>query len=451
MNIVLIGLSGSGKTTLGKALAEHKNMEFIDLDAWIEAQAGRSIPELFREQGEDGFRVLETRAAVQASQRSNAVIATGGGIVLREESMAALKTTGTVALLDREPARIAEEMDWSSRPLLRGGPEALLNMAEERRPAYLEAAELIFPNNGTPEQGLAALAPALEQGFPQDGYAVIGDPIGHSLSPAVHGAVFRELGVQAAYGAIHAPRGELPWFLGRIPTLRLRGFNVTAPHKQAIIPYLSRISREAELCGAVNTVTVAPDGSLGGYNTDQEGLLLSLKRHGYPYRDRDLLILGTGGAASGIACKAALEGARRITVAGRRREPAEAIRDKTREAVPDANIQTIPLEPEPLAKQAGGCDLMICAIPPVGAGSIDTDFLRRTGRETLICDLSYRPAKTPILEAAEAQGLPILNGLEMLIYQAILADERYLGRELPKEALFEAILRANYGKEGIPS
>ena len=156
--IYLTGMPGSGKSTLGKMLAERLNCDYIDLDETIETEAGAGIPELFEREGESGFRDRESRALKAVSQREeSAVIATGGGIILREENWETMRDSGMVFFIDRPLATICKDVETGYRPLLKGGIPALTELYEKRIRLYNERCHVRISNGGSAEEALAAL------------------------------------------------------------------------------------------------------------------------------------------------------------------------------------------------------------------------------------------------------------------------------------------------------
>ena len=147
-NIVLIGLSGSGKSTLGKRLARRLRMPLFDTDAMIVEAEGRSIPDIFAERGERYFRDLESAACQAVADLNGAVIATGGGAVLREENMQALSENGVIFFLDRHPSQILRSAPLHDRPLVLGDSERLLRLYSERLPLYRRWADATIRNSG---------------------------------------------------------------------------------------------------------------------------------------------------------------------------------------------------------------------------------------------------------------------------------------------------------------
>ena len=159
-NIVLCGMPASGKSTVGRLLASRLGKEFVDTDELIVAEAGESIPAIFEREGEEGFRSREEAAVRKASGLKGAVIATGGGVVLRPQNVRALKRSGAVVFLDR-PLSALEPTD--DRPLSRSR-EALERLFAQRRPLYLGAADTVIENTGTPEAAAAKIESYVKQG-----------------------------------------------------------------------------------------------------------------------------------------------------------------------------------------------------------------------------------------------------------------------------------------------
>lgn len=160
-NIVLIGMTGSGKTTIGKELASRLNLNFLDMDDYIENKAGLSIPEIF-EKGEAIFRSLETDACRELADSRNSVISTGGGAVVTVENHPWLKKTGTVVWIDRPIDLIASDIDTSHRPLLKNGLNTLHRLYKERQSLYAELADLVVTNDQPLEQTIQSLLEQLK-------------------------------------------------------------------------------------------------------------------------------------------------------------------------------------------------------------------------------------------------------------------------------------------------
>lgn len=146
-NIVLIGMPGCGKTTIGETLAEKLNYKFCDIDRYIVEMENTSIDEMF-EHGEDYFRDIETKGVKRVSEMDSAVIATGGGVVTRQENIAYLKRNGIVIFIDRDIENIIQDIDTQSRPLLKDGQERLYKLLEERYKLYQDYSDIRVVNDG---------------------------------------------------------------------------------------------------------------------------------------------------------------------------------------------------------------------------------------------------------------------------------------------------------------
>lgn len=437
-NIVLVGLPGSGKTMFGAQLAAALNRPFVDLDEAICRLSGQSIPELFARHGEAYFRELETQALAQACKTGGIVLSTGGGSVLRSENRAIMKENGLVLFLDRSVQDILADINTAHRPLLSGSPDALAGLSRQRRALYLASADFTVANDACPQRVLLRLRLLCQLAQIGD-FAVIGDPIGHSLSPLLQGAMFAAQGLSFCYGAVHVPTGQLAEFVHAARLTRLRGFNVTIPHKQAIIPFLDTLDESAALCGAVNTVALE-DGKLVGYNTDMDGLQMAIQAQGFAYRGRSILIFGSGGAAKATATKALLCGARRVLMAARNTEAARAFAGR------QAGVVPLPWQEQAMQAACAQADILINATP-LGMDGHGTQFeslafLHKLPPHALVVDLVYAPQNTALLSQAKRLGKQTMGGMDMLIYQAILAQERFLQKPLPREKLYAAATQA---------
>ncbi len=258
--------------------------------------------------------------------------------------------------------------------------------------------------------------------------AVIGDPIAHSLSPLIHTTVLEELGIDYSYQKIRIPKGELLPFLESEECFGMKGFNLTMPHKQDVMPHLHYIDGEAKIFDAVNTVKV--DGTqLLGYNTDGMGCLRAIEEKGYKCKDKNIVIFGAGGVVSTIALKMALEEAKSIVVLNRTPESAKKLAQNVSKRT-GKEITTDSLKIDVITKYCEDCDILINGTP-LGMECIDSDFedfsfLKALSKDALVYDLIYKPEKTNLLKSANHMGLDTLNGLGMLIFQGLLADEFFM-------------------------
>lgn len=161
-NLVLIGMMGCGKSTVGKLLARRLGREFVDTDQYIEADAGRTVPDIFAREGEAAFRDLERRAAEALARRSGLVIACGGGLPTRAEAIAPLKAGGTVIFLRRDPEEIYDKVSMGGRPLGQEGRAAFLARYALREPVYQRWADLAVDVQPTPVETVKKILEVLK-------------------------------------------------------------------------------------------------------------------------------------------------------------------------------------------------------------------------------------------------------------------------------------------------
>jgi shikimate dehydrogenase len=259
-------------------------------------------------------------------------------------------------------------------------------------------------------------------------YGILGRPVSHSLSPAMHNAAFRELGINAVYVAF--PVTDLPLAVAGLRGLDIQGVSVTIPFKEEIIPLIDELDPQAARIGAVNTV-VHRDGRLIGYNTDWLGALHALKAK-TGLKGEHVLILGAGGASRAIAFGIMEEGGRVTLTDVDELRAASLARDLQVEAIPlDAVAQCpaailVNATPVGMEPQAEG-------IP------IDPDLL---GRYQLVMDIVYKPLETHLLKEAKARGAATIDGLQMLIHQATAQFELWTGKAAPLEVMSTAAYEA---------
>ncbi len=271
--------------------------------------------------------------------------------------------------------------------------------------------------------------------------AVIGDPIDHSLSPAVHGAILNELQIPYHYQKVQVKKGELEQFLQFVIDEKIDGFNLTMPHKVDILPYLDEIDDEAVYFRSVNTVRVT-NGKFYGYNTDAGGYVASLKQCGKTFSGNRVTFLGSGGVVRTLALKAAREGAEEIRVLSRRVSASEEVCSMVRT---ETGVRTLAAEMQmdTMTKICCDTDILIHATPlgmhGVTDNFTDLSFLDALPNHALVSDLIYNPEETLLIQEAKKCGCQTMNGLGMLIFQAILADEIYLGQEFDQKALYSLV------------
>lgn len=269
---------------------------------------------------------------------------------------------------------------------------------------------------------------------------VIGDPVAHSLSPLLHQAMIDQTGTAYRYDVRTVRPEELPAFVRWAKDGGCAGFNVTMPHKEAILPLLDEVDTTAASCGAVNTVCIR-EGRAIGHNTDGTGFLDSLAGQGFYPQSRTVL-LGAGGAAKAVGHALAAAGAGRVIVCARRLERAAALAAQ----LPGCG-EGIVLAQDAIQQAVSACDLLVNATPLGMAGSpafARLDFLQAMPPHAVVYDLVYHPRRTALLEAAARQGLRTVGGIDLLIRQAVRAFTFFTG-ETPDTAALYAALREPLG------
>jgi shikimate dehydrogenase len=256
-------------------------------------------------------------------------------------------------------------------------------------------------------------------------FGLIGCPVSHSMSPLMHNDMFQRLGIDAYYHAFHVEKEHLKDAVQGIKALGIAGFNVTIPHKTAIIPFLDDIDEVASQIGAVNTV-VNENGRLVGYNTDGPGFVRALSEElNIELEGKSILLIGAGGAARGIYFSLALSGAACIDLCNRTIEKAEQL----------ISEQTLPVlssaySIEDAAQILEKYDIIINTTsvgmhPNINETPI---CLKNLKKGAAVSDIIYNPLKTLFLKEAERRGALIQNGVGMFVYQGALAFEKWTGR-----------------------
>ena len=253
---------------------------------------------------------------------------------------------------------------------------------------------------------------------------VIGWPVAHSKSPAIHRFWLGKLGLDGDYGRFPVAPEHLEAALRALPALGLRGVNVTVPHKQAVIPFLDAVEPDALEAGAVNTVVVGPKGELVGVNTDDVGFIDPLRT--LPRTIRTATVIGAGGAARAILLALRAMGVTGITVINRSEARAFEL------------VATFPairtVEPLTDGHEIGPTDLLVNAtsLGMVGQPALGVS-LDRLADHAIVYDIVYAPLETGLLADARARGLRTVDGLQMLVGQAAAAFKLLFGHDAPRE------------------
>lgn len=260
---------------------------------------------------------------------------------------------------------------------------------------------------------------------------VIGDPVRHSASPALHNAAYAALGLDYVYVAFSVPAGRGADAVRAMSMLGLVGLNVTMPHKVDATRACDDLSPDARALGAVNTVVIRPDGRVFGDSTDGEGFLRSLRDDRIEPAGRSVLVLGAGGAARAVVLALGRAGAH-VVVAARRDD---AARDAAALA-PGGEGRGL----DGLVSCVAGVDIVVNATPLGMTGEAPPFDPGALEPRHAVVDLVYHPAETPLLAAARARGVgTVSNGLGMLIHQAALAFRAMTGHDAPLDAMRAAV------------
>ncbi len=281
---------------------------------------------------------------------------------------------------------------------------------------------------------------------------LIGDPVEHTLSPYIHNTIAAELDEDLVYVPFKVSTGAVSDAVKGAYELDILGLNVTVPHKREVIGTLASIDEEAEAIGAVNTL-VRTEGGFKGYNTDHIGLKKALARDGISLKGRNVVILGAGGAARSAAFLCAFEDAKSVTILNRSVDKAEALAlDVNQYYKAAALCKPLPLSAALSSGTATGTpavdgeDLIAIQTSSVGLYPNNNDVIIEDcelyDRIAYGFDAIYNPADTAFMKLVRAHGHKASNGLGMLIYQGVAANELWMGRSVPEsvtELLFAHI------------
>lgn len=272
---------------------------------------------------------------------------------------------------------------------------------------------------------------------------VIGAPVEHSRSPQMHNAALAKAGLDYVYVPFHVAADAVADAMHGFKALNVVGINVTLPHKQAVIPFLTSISREAELIGAVNTLTFIDEG-IHGENTDAPGFLRALEETGASVPiDKDVVVLGAGGSARAIVVALALAGVRSVVIANRTVSKAVALAEELSKKIngqEETVFEGMGLRDSRLPDVVKGSALLV----NTASSSMDTTHPLLTDPNwlqpsTIVYDIVYTPPMTTLLIAAAEKGCKIVGGIGMLVHQGAIAFEQWTGVEPCVETMRKAL------------
>lgn len=455
--IVLTGYRGTGKTEIGKILAQAYAVPFLDSDSLIEQKTGRSIPDIFHEDGEERFRDIE-RSVIVALPAADAIISTGGGAVVDPANMVSLRKDSVVVLLTSDIDTIEQRIARSPRPPLTNLPlrEEIAEMLDRRRQHYYASSDFCMDTSETtPVAAAEKIMSLLKTGIPSaaaraDGLAffrggrlpapvlqrleqilnsppadpktrilgVAGYPCAHSRGPGLFNRLFTDFHLNNYYTFFEDPD------IGRImqiaKAMDVKGLSVTIPFKQDVMQFLDEVDEHAaQQIGAVNTVVFACGAAIG-YNTDWLGVrkpLVNLK-------GAKAVLLGAGGVAS-AAAYALMDLDMDVTILNRTPANARALAQRSgcRWAAwdafdhihPDLVVNATPLGMEPDTRS------------PLAEDQLYPDLT--------VFDLVYTPPITPLIERALAMGCKTITGTGMFVEQAREQFYLWFGIDITAEDL----------------
>jgi len=455
--IVLTGFRGTGKTEIGKQLAALNGVPFLDTDALIEQKSGRSIPEIFHDDGEERFRHIE-REVIAGLPAADAVIGTGGGAVVDSENMVHLRRESTLVLLSADIDTIGQRLARSPRPPLTNLPlrEEIAEMLDRRRQHYRASSDFCMDTSGTTAAAAAEkIAGLLKTGVPSDAaradgltffrggrlpatvlrrleqilaappsdpqtriLGVAGYPCAHSRGPRLFNGLFTEFGLNNYYTFFEDP--DIGRIMQAARSLDVKGLSVTIPFKRDVMEHLDEVDEHAaQQIGAVNTVVFAC-GSAIGYNTDWLGVRKPL----VDMKGAKAVLLGAGGVAS-AAAYALRDLDMDVTILNRTPAKAKELAQQLdcRWAAwntfdhlhPDLVVNATPLGMEPDTRS------------PLTADQLYPDLT--------VFDLVYTPPITPLIEQALAKGCRTITGTGMFAEQAREQFYLWFGIDLPDETI----------------
>jgi shikimate dehydrogenase len=268
---------------------------------------------------------------------------------------------------------------------------------------------------------------------------VIGDPVQHTLSPAMHNAAFEHLKLDLVFVAFRVTPDELENAVRGVRALGIRGLNVTMPHKNSVTEFLDEADPAVKFLRAANTI-LNQSGRLRGFNTDGVGALRALKQNGVNLAGKKVLLLGAGGAAKAIAFSLAKEVDELCILnrdAAKARELAIVLEPFGKKIVGNE------LSPKQIQQELQGSDVLINATsvgmtPYASESIVKPDWLKP---ELTVMDIVYNPVETKLIRDAKASGAQVINGVEMLLYQGAASFEIWAGGKAPVDVMRKAALK----------
>ncbi len=276
-------------------------------------------------------------------------------------------------------------------------------------------------------------------------YCLIGDPVGHSLSPFIMNRAFERAGLDGVYVALRVSREDLPAAVAGLKAVGVRGANVTYPHKEAVLRFAGHRSRRAEILGAANTLHFTGEGTRA-HNTDAPGVALALRRFGGSSLEGErVTIFGAGGAGRAAALGVLEAGASTVVFCERFPEVVEEGVDRLKRRFPDRSLSVLPMTGGEAVRRKSAVaesDVLINATPVVAGDDTSGSLIADSGtiRPDQVCfEFTYHPRSTAFIEIAGARGATCLDGLCLLVAQALESFRRWTGLEFEMEEMARAL------------
>lgn len=274
-------------------------------------------------------------------------------------------------------------------------------------------------------------------------FCIIGDPINHSLSPAIHNAAFNTLGLDCSYIALRVQEGQLKNSIDSLRAIKIGGFNVTMPHKVKVLNYVDRCDKIVQLVGAANTVN-NEEGKFCAYNTDVAGFIRPLRERKISFNGIEVLILGAGGAARAVVV--ALSGERgiaNINIFNRNTDRSTNLSKLVKELGLKASI----VSNDDIQKMASKSELIINTTP---LGMSNEESLIKSAsisKDSIVYDIVYKPINTKLIVNAKTAGAQVVYGYEMLLEQATASFKIWLKMDPPIDSMKKVL----FGMFGEPT
>jgi shikimate dehydrogenase len=272
-------------------------------------------------------------------------------------------------------------------------------------------------------------------------YGLIANPIEHTKSPFIHNMLGSSLGINMVYVPFLVSHGRLEAALNGFKAANIKGFNITIPYKVEIMDYLDHVDERAKKIGAVNTVKIIDD-RLIGYNTDADGLYRSCIQHGIAFKGKTVGIIGAGGAAKAVAIMCADEGVKKIIIVNRTISKANSIKSVIDEFY-DLEVETLTMDQ---ISSVGPLDICFQTTPIGTYPNVNECVIKEPDffdKIEYAIDLIYNPSETLFLKEAKKKNTCVINGSDMLYYQAVKAFELWNDIEISDEIIKQCLIKFN--------